>query len=617
MPQQDVPLPFPLRGVDKSLSHVAGDPDTTVYARNVFPKDVTESRIRGGSRKGLIKRFATLLRGTPQFLLEVSKITSSFDEPYQFLLVGTTASIYVSSATRSTVNGIVQYNEVLNEINGAITDQSGATITDHNGELIETISFVLSGEGNAYAGNVTVHQGSVIFAQPAENVFNSTGVLTNGTLTSNNVTDFTLIGADKSQHVVNITVGQSGTLLGSYKISSITSGSIVFTTNSTGTNGAVSFSVVNAPKTLDVENRSIDVVTPTAGTFPSGAASIITTYRDRLVWAVDRVWYMSRVGDPGDYNYSADVADNGRPVAGTNSDAGLPGDPITAMAAVGYDFLLMFSEQSTWVLRGDPAFGGQLFNLSRKVGCVSPEAWCYGPDGEIYFLSKDGIYVVSPDMSSPPVSLSDGRMPTELKQRDTENYDTALAYDMTENAVVIFVTPRDGVTAGSHWWFDTTTASFWEFQFTDAQKQPVAALSYAGAPTRQRGTTVLCPDGYVRELAGTTDDGDVITSRILIGPLLMSQTMGGDGVLTQLHTELGKDSGSATVEIYAGDDAEDLLDKAIAGTSPHFTRTISAGRSNTIRPRLRGAYAVLVLHSTEAWSSEALMATVAQAGRTR
>ena len=81
------------------------------------------------------------------------------------------------------------------------------------------------------------------------------------------------------------------------------------------------------------------------------------------------------------------------------------------MAAVGYDFLLMFSEQSTWVLRGDPAFGGQLFNLSRKVGCVSPEAWCYGPDGEICFLSKDGIYVVSPDMSSPPVSLSDGRMP--------------------------------------------------------------------------------------------------------------------------------------------------------------------------------------------------------------
>ena len=113
--------------------------------------------------------------------------------------------------------------------------------------------------------------------------------MTNGTLTSNNVTDFTLIGADKS-HVVNITVGQSGTLLGSYKISSITSGSIVFTTNS-GTNGAVSFSVVNAPKTLDVENRSIDVVTPTAGTFPSEQRPLSPPIA--TIWCgVDRVWYM-------------------------------------------------------------------------------------------------------------------------------------------------------------------------------------------------------------------------------------------------------------------------------------------------------------------------------------
>lgn len=617
MPQQDVPLPFPLRGVDKSMSHLAGDPDTTVYARNVFPKDVSESRIRGGSRKGLVKRFPDLLRGTPQFLLEVSKITSSFDEPYQFLLVGTTASIYISSATRTTVNGTIQYSEVLNEINGAITDQTGATITDHDTELIETTSFVLTGEGNAYSGNVTVHQGSVIFSQPEETVVDGTGILTNGTLTSSGVADFTLIGADKSQHVVNITVGQTGTLLGSYKMSSIASGSIVFTTSSTGTNGAVSFSVVNAPKTVDVENRTVDVITPTGGTFPSGSTAIITTYRDRLIWAVDRVWYMSRVGDAGDYNYSADVADNGRPVAGTNSDAGLPGDPITAMAAVGYDFLLMFSEQSTWVLRGDPAFGGQLFNLSRKVGCVSPDAWCYGPDGTVFFLSKDGLYTIPPDMSSPPASISDSRMPTDLKQRDSENYDTALAYDMTEDSVVIFVTPRDGITAGSHWWFDTTTQSFWEFQFEDSQKQPVAALSYSGAPTRQRGTTVLCPDGYVRELSGTTDDGDAISSRIVIGPILMSQTMGSEGMLTQLHTELGKGSGSVTVEVYAGDNAEDLLDEAILGTSPDFTRSISEGRSTTIRPRLRGAYSVLVLDSNESWSSESLLATVAQVGRTR
>ncbi len=54
---------------------------------------------------------------------------------------------------------------------------------------------------------------------------------------------------------------------------------------------------------------------------------------------------------------------------------------------------------------------------------------------------------------SPPLSLSDERMPRELKERDAENYDVSLAYDMKDNAVVIFITPQDG-SAGTHWWFD-------------------------------------------------------------------------------------------------------------------------------------------------------------------
>lgn len=617
MPKQDVPIPFPLRGVNKSLSHLAGDPDTTVFASNVFPKDVTESRIRGGSRKGLEKRFDLQVSGTPQYLIEVSKVTSSFNDPYQYLLVGTSAGIYVSSATRSVVNGVVQYEEVLNELNANITDHLGASITDQDSEAITTASFALTGEGNPYSGNVAVYQGTVILSQPYESVLSGTGTISSGQIQDSSVSDFRLEGIDVDTHIVNITAAATGATVGSYSISSITSGYIALDDTTQGSGGSVSYSVVTAPKQLDVENRSVSVLTPNGGTIPSGSGAIITTYRDRLVWAVERVWYMSRVGDAGDYNYSADLSDAGRPVAGTNSDAGLPGDPITAMVPVGYDFLLMFSEQSTWVLRGDPAFGGQLFNLSRKVGCVAAESWCYGPNGEIYFLSKDGIYIVPPDMSSPPLPVSDSKMPTELKERDSENFDTALAYDMTENAVVVFVTPRDGVTAGSHWWYDTTTESFWEFNFADYDKQPLAAISYAGAPTRQRGTTVLCGDGYVRELKGTTDDGDIISSRIVIGPFVMSESIVSSAILSELHTELAKNSGTVTVDIYAGKYAEELMDKAIAGDTPDFTRTITAGRSKSIRPRLRGAYTVFVLRSEDAWASEALIATVAQTGRVR
>lgn len=618
MPKQDVPIPFPLRGVNKSLSHLAGDPDTTVFASNVFPKDVTESRIRGGSRKGLVKRFTTQVSGTPQYLLEVSKVTSSFDEPYQYLMVGTSSGIYVSSATRSVVNGVVKYTEVLNELNANITDHLGAAITDESSDALSTASFALTGAGNPYSGNVAVYQGNVILSQPYESILSgttATATISSGILQDSSVANFQLQGIDVDTHVVNITSAATGATVGSYKIASISSGSITLVDTSQGTGGNLDYSVVTAPKQLDVENRSVSVLTPSGGTFPSGAGAIITTYRDRLVWAVERVWYMSRVGNAGDYNYSADLADAGRPVAGTNSDAGLPGDPITAMVPVGYDFLVMFAEQSTWVLRGDPAFGGQLFNLSRKVGCVAAESWCYGPNGEIYFLSKDGIYVIPPDMSSPPLPISDGKMPTELKERDSENFDTALAYDMKENAVVVFVTPRDGTTTGSHWWYDTTTESFWEFNFANYDKQPLAAISYAGAPTRQRGTTVLCGDGYVREISGTTDDGDTISSKIVIGPFVMSQSITSSSILSELRTELGQESGAVTVDIYAGNNAESLMQSAVNGNTPSFSRSLTAGRSKTIRPRLRGAYSVFVLRSTEAWASEALIATVAQAGR--
>jgi len=616
MPKQDVTIPFPLRGVNKSLSHLAGDPDTTVFASNVFPKDVSESRIRGGSRKGLQKRFATQVSGDPQYLLEVSKITSSFNDPYQYLLVGTSAGIYVSSATRSVVNGVVQYDEVLNELNADITDHLGASITDESSEAISTASFALTGDGNPYSGNVAVYQGSVILSQAYENILTASGTISAG-IVQGGAANFQLVGIDVDTHVLNITVAATGATVGSYRIASVASGSITLTDTTQGTGGSLTYSIVTAPKVLDVENRDVTVLTPTGGTFPSGSGAIITTYRDRLVWAVERVWYMSRVGDAGDYNYSADLSDAGRPVAGTNSEAGLPGDPITAMAPVGYDFLVMFSEQSTWVLRGDPAFGGQLFNLSRQVGCVAPESWCYGPNGEIYFLSKDGVYVLPPDMSSPPISISDTKMPTELKERDSENFDTALAYDMEENAVVIFVTPRDGVTAGSHWWYDTTTESFWEFNFSDYNKQPLAAVSYAGAPTRQRGITVLSGDGYVREIDGTTDDGDTISSRIVIGPFGMGDSIVSSAMLAELHAELAQVSGSVTVDIYAGKNAEALMQAAVDGDEPSFTRTLSAGRSKTIRPRLRGAYSVFVLSSDEAWASEAMVATISEAGRVR
>ena len=186
---------------------------------------------------------------------------------------------------------------------------------------------------------------------------------------------------------INIT-GGSGVNVGSHNITSITASEIIVSPTTTGS-GTANITAANGPVIIDPDARTVGLVQCTGGTFPSSENAIITTYRDRLVWAVGSVWYMSRVGDPGDYNYAADVQDAGRAVAGTNSDAGLPGDPITGMVPVGYEFLVMFGEQSTWVLRGDPAFGGQLFNLSRKVAFL-PKLGATVQTGAFSFCQKTG-----------------------------------------------------------------------------------------------------------------------------------------------------------------------------------------------------------------------------------
>jgi len=616
MPQQDVEIPFPLGGIDRSRSVRGQSPDTTSYAINVHPRDAHEERMRGGSRQGFQKRFETQLEGVPQYMLPVSKVATAFNEPYQFLFIGTSTSIYLSSAERIETGGLVYYDETLIQLNGAIQDQSSLDITDENDEIIQSTSFAITDGENAYTGHVTAYQGDIIAIRNSPATYTGTAVVTNGVITSDGtVDDWTKLGIDPALLVVNIT-GGTGVNVGSYSIVSITSSEIIVSPASTGV-GTATIEVVNGPLRIDPDSRTIELIPCTGGTFPPSKGAIITTYRDRLVWAVGSVWYMSRVGDPGDYNYAADVQDAGRAVAGTNSDAGMPGDPITGMVPVGYDFLVMFGEQTTWVLRGDPAFGGQLFNLSRKVGCVSPEAWCYGPDGSIFFLSKDGLYVVPSDLSQPPASLSDKRMPMELKALDGENYDTSLAYDMKNNAVVIFVTPRDGVTIGSHWWFDVENQSFWEFSFANSGKQPVATCSYAGAPTRQRSITVLNPDGYVREIGGSDDDGDAISSRIVVGPILMSAGPAMDGLLTQLTTELAIDSNDIEIEIYTGDNGETVIQDAQNGIASPFSRKVTAGRFTAMRPRLRGVYAAISMSSETYWSNETLIATLASTGRRR
>jgi hypothetical protein len=100
-------------------------------------------------------------------------------------------------------------------------------------------------------------------------------------------------------------------------------------------------------------------------------------------------YYQARQGNPYDWRYAAD--DESSPYAGGNSHAGKVGDPIVAQIPFRDDYMVYGGTVSMWLLRGNPASGGSLDELTRETGIVSPEAYCLGPNNELYWMGITGL----------------------------------------------------------------------------------------------------------------------------------------------------------------------------------------------------------------------------------
>ena len=217
-------------------------------------------------------------------------------------------------------------------------------------------------------------------------------------------------------------------------------------------------------------------LTASAGAIPTGT-TLIASYRDRLVLAgPDHSWYMSRQQDPTDWNYGADADDGGRAVAATVSDAGLMGNPITAVIPLSNEYLLFACQNSLWRLSGDPTWGGRQDCVSRTTGIVGPHAWVLGPSGELYFLARNGLQMLyGPE---PPVPLSADTIPAALRQVDAGDNYVTMGYDRIGRGVNIFITPNAGTTAGDHWFYHIPTKSWWRETYQNGH-QPTRVCDYA------------------------------------------------------------------------------------------------------------------------------------------
>jgi hypothetical protein len=439
----------------------------------------------------------------------------------------------------------------------------------------------------------------------------TTGVTVAGTDLSKGGVNWTTAGCDANDMVAVLTNAAGGAVDGTYTIASV--GSTTLALDSSAGTGTASVRVERGPKVYDPSDNTLAIWSASAdsGAVPTGRP-YIERYQDCLFMAggleSPQTWTCSRQGDPLDWLDTLDESDVARPIAGQSSEAGRVAVPITSLAAHTDDYLLFGGEGEMWVLKGHPAYGGGIDNITLIVGPLGDHAWCRGPRGEFCMLTEDGFYIMPPGQDAFPESVSRERLPDELLDIDVEHYEILLEYDTRARGVHIFVTPVDAKSV-FHWFFDWSLKGFHPVAM-QSDHEPFALLRYRALVAEDSYVLVGGRDGYIRRFSPRyeTDDGTEITSYVEIGPFRLGGSDWHDGILDAVVGTLAANSGDVTASVYVADNHE-----ALQSASEFANTTWSAGRSYTWRPRVRGGSCLIRLENADTdreWALESMVVQI-------
>jgi hypothetical protein len=414
-------------------------------------------------------------------------------------------------------------------------------------------------------------------------------------------------------------------------------GATVFNTSNTVTDAATGGGSDFVPATVSSSPHwrswtvQATIGTTAYGTMPT-RAYLVCRYRNRIVLACNPAepyqWYMCRAGDPYDWLYAAN--DAGSPVRGGNGDAGVMGDIIKALIPHKDDYLIFGCAGSMWVLFGDPADGGQLRTLTADTGIFCATAWCWGPEGELYFWGKNGIYRTT--IPGVPRLISNSRLPKLVQDENPSNltHRINMIYDGAHAGIVITITKlSDG----------TNSNYFYSFAAVEGESQlggffpesyPAACgvysgINYESGDKTLDGTLVGCTDGYIRRFDDDkkSDDGgaaDVaINSYVGIGPVSLGDGQRKEGVIEgiDLTVATGVDSSAADSDdvgykVFTGRTGGDVIKAAKTNTSPKVAGTFKGPgnfKGSSRRQPVSGLYGLIRLENTvldESWAIETL-----------
>lgn len=347
----------------------------------------------------------------------------------------------------------------------------------------------------------------------------------------------------------------------------------------------------------------------TAGTIPFGSdgntGRLLCTWRDRVI--ISGIYddphniFASAVGDAHDFDYSPLNPSPAQAWALNLADQGQVGDVVTGLCAWNDDVLIVFCDHSVFLLRGDPQAGGEVDKVSDKIGAAWGRAWCLAPDGTVYWISnRSGIYSMVPGGTPQRIST---KIDSLLVDLDMGANIFRMAYDDRRQEIRLFVTPMDESAPSTHFTIELRTQGWVKDVFKNSDHNPLCVCEFDGNDPGDRVILLGCWDGYVRKVdhQADTDDGVVIESLVLLGPLLTSNT--DEVKLTSLQAVLGLDSADVAYDILTGKTAEEALAaEGVAGGV--FSE--SRGYNQFVN---RAAHAIYVrLQSTGKWAMEGIRA---------
>ncbi|RKY08366.1 MAG: hypothetical protein DRP65_09200 [Planctomycetota bacterium] len=366
-------------------------------------------------------------------------------------------------------------------------------------------------------------------------------------------------------------------------------------------------------------------------------ATLGCNWRGRIILSGDKdyphQWYMSRQRNPWDFNYIAN--DAGSPIAGGNGEMGEVGDVVVAVIAYSRDYLIFGCANSLWVMAGDPAENGSLYEFYSTGGILSADSWCRDKNRNLYILSTVGLLRIAPNFQSIE-NLTESSYPEFVDglAYNGASHKLLMGYDRKRHGIqIIRTTLVSG--ANSCWWYDLRTEGLFPDSYPDACGA-FSLFDYEAVDPTYQGLLYGCNDGYIRYADDDAKDDDAgdsdvaIDSYITFGPLKLGKE-GQESTITSIigiTTGGGSggtiaDSNALTYSAWTALSADSIVEKLAANTTPNAAGTIAApGRNRGARKRkpIRGLYAGIRIGNDTAaqtWGLEKLIVESRMKGRVK